>query len=157
MPGCESVEAAGPGRHKVTIRVQVGPIRTTFAVEVEAREERAPEFAAYVTSGEEGGRASRIRAESSLTLAAVDERHTEVHYASEINIVGRLGKFGTGMMQKKADAMGDEFVAALRAKLEGGAVPAAPAAPTAAPRALWPWVAGAAVVLVLLWWLFGRG
>ena len=154
IPGCQSVEAVGATKHKVTIKVQVGPIKTTFVVDVEVTEERPPEYSSYVTTGEEGGRASRIRAESSLALKPVNGRHTEVHYTSDINIVGRLGKFGLGMMQKKADSMGDEFVAALRAKLEcaGNAAPVAAAAvPARGAAPQWPWVIGAGVILGVLW------
>ena len=41
-----------------------------------------------------------------------------VDYTSDINIVGRLGKFGSGMMQKIADNLGEEFVAKLKSQLE---------------------------------------
>ncbi|OGT80662.1 MAG: hypothetical protein A3H91_15320 [Gammaproteobacteria bacterium RIFCSPLOWO2_02_FULL_61_13] len=156
MPGCQSVEALSPTKHKITIKVQVGPIKTTFVVDVEVTEERPPEFSSYVTTGEEGGRASRIRAESSLALKAVNDRQTEVHYTSDINIVGRLGKFGLGMMQKIADSMNDEFVAALRGKLEGaGGEVAVTAAvePARKPTSLLPWIIGAGVLLSLLWLL----
>ena len=154
IPGCQSVEAISVSKHKVTIKVQVGPIKTTFVVDVEVTEERPPEFSSYVTTGEEGGRASRIRAESSLALKAVNGRQTEVHYTSDINIVGRLGKFGLGMMQKKADAMGDEFVAALRAKLEGAGSEApvtAATEPAQGAASPWPWVIGAGMILGVTW------
>jgi carbon monoxide dehydrogenase subunit G len=121
LPGCESVEILGDGKYKATIKVQVGPIKTKFNVDVETTEERPPEFSAYVTRGEEGGRASRVSADSTLSLKALDEAHTEVTYTSEISVVGRLGKFGLGIMKKKADAMGEEFVAALRERIERSA------------------------------------
>ncbi len=161
IPGCESVEAVGASKHKVTIKVKVGPIKTTFVVDVEVTEERPPEFSSYVTTGEEGGRASRIRAESSLALKPVNGRQTEVHYISDINIVGRLGKFGLGMMQKIADSMGDEFVAALRAQLEkgGGEAPVAAGVAAAVEPARGatfplPWIIGAGVLLGALLWLW---
>ncbi len=140
LPGCDEVEAVGDNKYKANIKVQVGPIKTAFKVDVEATEERAPEFAAYSTRGEEGGRASRISATSTLALKPLDTGRTEVTYTSEVSIVGRLGKFGAGMMKKKADAMGDEFVTALRAELEEPgleqeAVPAETAA--AAPAGWW--------------------
>lgn len=123
LPGCEGVEVAGEGKYKTTVKVQAGPIKTSFKVDVEATEERAPEFAAYVTRGEEGGRASRVSANSTLTLKPVDGDRTEVSYVSDIAIVGRLGKFGAGIMKKKADAMGEEFAQAFRLELEGSAAP----------------------------------
>lgn len=122
VPGCEEVELIGEDQYKATLKVQVGPIKTSFKVDVEATEQRAPQFAAYVTKGEEGGRASRINATSTLLLKPLDATRTEVTYASDISIVGRLGKFGAGIMKKKADSIGDEFVTALKEQLEGPAI-----------------------------------
>ena len=68
---------------------------------------------------------------------------------------GAIGKFGLGMMQKKADVMGDEFVAALRAKLEGtaGAAQATEAAENAGRTAAapWLWLIGAGALVGVLW------
>ena len=38
---------------------------------------------------------------------------------SDMSIVGQPGKFGLGVMMKKADSMGEEFVQALCAQIEG--------------------------------------
>lgn len=158
IPGCKSVEVTGPATYKATLVIEVGPIKTEFNVDVEATEERPPEYSAYITRGEEGGRASRIRAESSLVLRAVNDGETEVLYTSDINIVGRLGKFGLGIMKKKADALGDEFVAALRAGIEGKFADVAGAGPAPLSRApsAWPifaWGAGLAIIVLLLLYL----
>ena len=119
FPGCESVTALGEDKYKAVIKVKIGPIKTVFNVNFEATEERPPEYSAYTTRGEEGNRASRLKAESTLTLSPLDDCRTTVVYASDLSIVGRLGKFGLGVMTKKADSMGDEFVQALCAQIEG--------------------------------------
>ena len=118
IPGCQSVEVTGPGAYKAEVKVQVGPIKAGFKLDVETTEERPPEYSAYTTRGEEGGKASRVSADSTLVLKRLDDDHTEVTYASEISVVGRLGKFGLGIMKKKADAMGEQFVQALRERVE---------------------------------------
>jgi len=125
IPGCQGAEETAPGKYKASIQTKVGPIKTTFAVEIECTEERPPEYAAYSTKGDEGSHASRIKATTTLSLKPLTAVQTEVSYASDIQIMGRLGKFGSGMMQKIADGVGDEFVAALKDKVEGKeAVPA---------------------------------
>jgi len=113
----------GPGTYKAEVKLQVGPIKAGFKLDVETTEERAPEYSAYTTRGEEGGRASRVSADSTLALKHIDDEHTEVTYASEISVVGRLGKFGLGIMKKKAEAMGDQFVDSLRERVEKGGDP----------------------------------
>jgi len=119
FPGCQGVTALGEDKYQATIKVRIGPIKTVFNVDFEATEERPPEYSAYTTRGEEANRASRLKAESTLTLSPLDDGRTRVVYTSDMSIVGRLGKFGLGVMMKKADSMGEEFVQALCAQIEG--------------------------------------
>jgi carbon monoxide dehydrogenase subunit G len=121
IPGCQSAEETEPGKYKASIQTKVGPIKTIFAVDIERTVEKPPEFASYQTKGEEGSRASRIKATTTISLKPLTAEQTEVHYASDIHIMGQLGKFGSGTMQKIADGVGEEFVAALKEKLEGKA------------------------------------
>jgi carbon monoxide dehydrogenase subunit G len=118
IPGCEGAVEKERGKYSAAITVKVGPIRTTFNLDIEQTEQRPPEFASYMGKGEEGSRASRISSVSMLELKPLSVSSTEVTYTSDINITGRLGKFGGGMMQKIADGIGDEFVAALKGRLE---------------------------------------
>ena len=118
IPGCEGAKEKEPGKYSAAITVKVGPIRTTFNLDIEQTEQRPPEFASYLGKGEEGSRASRISSVSTLALKSLSVSSTEVTYTSDINITGRLGKFGSGMMQKIADSIGEEFVATLKGRLE---------------------------------------
>ena len=119
FPGCQSVTALGDDKYKAAIKVQIGPIKTVFNIDFEETEIRPIEFSAYTSRGEESNRASRLKAESTLSLSPIDDSRTQVDYTSELSIVGRLGKFGAGMMKKKADSLGDEFVQILRLQIEG--------------------------------------
>jgi carbon monoxide dehydrogenase subunit G len=49
-----------------------------------------------------------------VQLAATQDGGTEIRYASEVTIAGRLGKFGFGIMQKKAEALGEDLASAFR-------------------------------------------
>ncbi|MGH7005168.1 MAG: CoxG family protein [Alphaproteobacteria bacterium] len=118
IPGCQGVEITGPNTYKSRIRVGIGPINATFAVDVEVTEQRAPNFLSAMTRGEEGGRMSSISALSELRLEPASDGGTSVAYSSEVSVVGRLGKFGLGIMKKKAKALGDEFATALRKTIE---------------------------------------
>ena len=118
IPGCEGAEQTGDKTYSAAIKVKVGPIKTRFSVEIETQEERPPEFASYLTKGEEGTKSSRLKATSTLALKTLGDHVTEVTYTSEVNLLGRLGKFGKGMMEKVADNIGGEFVDALKSQLE---------------------------------------
>ena len=87
---------------------------------MEKTEERPPHFASSTTKGEEGGRASTLNATSTLSLSEV-EGGTEVAYASDVSVFGRLGKFGLGVMKKKARDLGQTFAETFREKVEEGA------------------------------------
>ena len=135
MPGCQHVEVTGPGTYRAVISVKVGPIKTTFNFSIETVEERPPEFARFSVKGEEGGSSSRVTAENSLTLKAIDQGNTEVTYASKVAVVGRLGKFAGGVMQKMAERMSEQFITAFRERVEtepaanAGAPPVTPSGP----------------------------
>jgi len=118
LPGIEEVHVQGPGQYKGVMKIKVGPIRTSINADVAEIEQRAPEFVSYSMKGEEGRRASRLSAETKLTLAAVSPDETDVEFTSHVKIVGRLGKFAGGVMNKMADSMSEQFITALRLQLE---------------------------------------
>ena len=65
-----------------------------------------------------GSRASTLTAASTLELTEAEGGGTEVAYASEVSVFGRLGKFGLGIMKKKARDIGREFADTFREKVE---------------------------------------
>lgn len=117
IPGCDDIEVVGDGKYRAAIKLEAGPIKTTFHVTVTATEVRPPEYAAYATQGEEGGKASRVSATSSLTVSAAGATRSQVGYTSDITIAGRLGKFGAGVTKNIAEKMSDKFVAELRTRI----------------------------------------
>jgi uncharacterized protein len=120
IPGCESVETVSPSTYRAVVKIELGPIRARFNLEVEVTSERPLEEILSVTRGEEGTRASQVSATNTLRLAALEGGRTEVSYASEVSVVGRLGKFGLGVMRRKAQSLGKDFAQAFRARVESG-------------------------------------
>ncbi len=118
VPGCGEVEILGGGEYRASVMVAMGPVRTSFNVSVELVETEAPTYAATRTRGEEGGKASMLSADSELHLRAVGPDETEVRYLSEVSVVGRFGRFGFGMMKKKARDLGERFADSMRGRLE---------------------------------------
>lgn len=130
LPGCEEVQVQGPGQYKGVMAIKVGPIKTSVKADVTEVEQRAPSFASYAIKGEEGGRASRMTAKASLALTAVAEDQTDVGFNASVVLVGRLGKFAGGVMDKLADSMSEQFITAFRYELEPQPeIPVAVAAP----------------------------
>ncbi len=119
IPGCAGIETVDDSNFRAKIVVSFGPIKPTFMLELQLVEERAPHFARVTSRGEEGGNASRFTATSTLELAAAETNATEVHYVSEVSVVGRLATYGLGLMKKKAKTLGEEFASKVRKSLEG--------------------------------------
>ena len=117
LPGCEAIETVSDTLYRARVGVKLGPITAKFAVEVEVLEETPPTRVVSVTRGEEGGRASNIRADNILSLEAADDGTTRVLYESEVSVTGRLAKFGFGIMKKKAQSLAGEFATNLEARL----------------------------------------
>lgn len=122
IPGCEAIEKIDDMSYRAVVGVKVGPIKARFNLVVEVTREDEPERVFSRSRGEEGTRASVVSSENVLTLTEVDAGHTDVHYTSDVSMTGRLGKYGLGIMQKKADALGAEFAQAFRARVEAEAV-----------------------------------
>ena len=105
IPGCKEISAVDETRYKARVAVKVGPISAKFNLDLEIIEETPPVEIISRTRGEEGTRASILTANNIVRLTANGDGSTEVYCSSESSITGRLGKYGAGMMMKKADAI----------------------------------------------------
>ncbi|GAB1424450.1 hypothetical protein MASR2M16_16840 [Thauera terpenica] len=117
LPGCHTVEVVEPGKYRASVGLKVGPIKVGFNVQVETEDERPPEYATYTMRGADKDGSSKVSAHCTLALKAVDKRRTEVTYTSNVQIVGKLGKFAGGVMQKFADGINDQFISALTKRI----------------------------------------
>ncbi len=118
VPGCESVEALSDTSYRTTVAVSLGPIKARFKLIVEITEETPPTRIVCVTKGEEGSKASIVNATSELLLTPVDDTTTEITCTSEVSIAGRLGKFGLGIMKKRAAQLAGEFATAVQQRMQ---------------------------------------
>ena len=121
VPGCETAEQIGPDSYRAVVAVKFGPISARFNLTIEIEEEVEPEFVRSKARGEEGSRASMVSSENLLKLAEIEPDRTEVSWETDVNITGRLGKYGLGLMKKKVERLSAEFVTAFAAKVEAGA------------------------------------
>jgi carbon monoxide dehydrogenase subunit G len=126
VPGCDHIEPLSPTRHRARVIVAIGPIKASFNLVVEVTAEEPPARILSTTRGEEGSRASVVSADNILALAELPDGGTEVTYSSDVSITGRLGKFGLGVMKKKAEALGQQFAQAFQAQLADTRVSQAP-------------------------------
>ena len=127
IPGFENAQVITPTLYKATIKVQVGPISARFVMDVQIADQSSPTHLLATVRGEEGSRASQLKADAELRLQALEPNLTQVDFGAEVQIVGRLGKFGLGVMKKKSQELSNQFTAAFKAKVEQGTPAAAEA------------------------------
>ena len=84
----------------------------------EITEEQPPHRLLCVTKGEEGGKASMLTATSEIVLSEGDNKSTAIRCSSEVAVVGRLGKFGLGIMKKQAGRLAAEFARAVQQRMQ---------------------------------------
>jgi carbon monoxide dehydrogenase subunit G len=124
IPGCETAERIDDTRYRAVVGVKFGPISARFNIVVEIEEEIAPRMVRSHARGEEGTRASVLSAVSILTLEETEAGRTDVAWSSDVMLTGRLGKYGLGLMRKKAESLSADFVTAFSASVQaGGEVP----------------------------------
>ena len=116
MPGVEEVEEVEPNLYRGRLRVKVGPLAASFGGRVTIVERAAPERMVAQVEGEDRSLASRVKATFTGTLTQV-EAGTQLDYAVDLAIRGRLAQFGFPVVQATAKKMTAEFARCLQEAL----------------------------------------
>ena len=118
IPGASAVEQVDDRTYNASVRTKIGPIAASFGCKIVVL---ALDETARTGAVEVAGRDSRIggavKAKMSMAVAEAGSG-TEVRIVSDVDILGKIGQYGHGMVTKRANAMLDEFAACTRARLE---------------------------------------
>ena len=118
IPGASDVRQVDDTAFDATVTTKIGPITARFGCKIAVL---ALDEAGRTGTVEVSGRDTRIggavKAKMSMTMAE-DGDSTTVRIASDVEVLGKIGQYGHGMISKRANAMLDEFVACARARLE---------------------------------------
>lgn len=117
VPGCEEIERIDEANYKARVTVSVGPIKARFNLVIEIVEEQVPSLIRTEARGEEGSRASMVKSANEMKLTALDGG-TEIAYSADVEISGRLGRYGAGMMKKIATKLAGKFEDSFRTLAE---------------------------------------
>jgi len=130
VPGVEDVVMTEPNTYEAMLRMQIGPIKSSFKGSVRVDSSEAPARLAAAAQGKDRSTQSMARVGFSATLKEVGDKTTRVDAAADVSIRGRLGQFGTGVIQATATQMLNDFATCVNAGLatseEKGTVPPAP-------------------------------
>lgn len=120
VPGCEGVEVLDQNTYLTSVKAKVGPISARFKIRLTINEKDPPHRLVTTGKGEDSGMASSLLSKNEIRLQSLSEGETEIYYRSDVSVLGTLGKFGEGIMRKKAKEVGEQFAQALKSKIETG-------------------------------------
>ena len=126
VPGVENVEMTEPNTYKAVLKTQIGPIKSSFTGSVEVDPSEAPARLTAKGQGKDRSTQSMAKVGFSASLEEIGDGTTRVDAEADISIRGRLGQFGTGVIQATATQMLTDFATCVNATLgaaETGAEP----------------------------------
>ena len=123
VPGVERMEQVGEGTYTGNLRVRVGPIGADFVGQVTIVNADPPCLLVAKVEGKDRATTSIINGDFTANLQEVEGGSTAVHHQLDIAIRGRLGQFGTGVIQEVAKDVTAHFLACVQEKIAKTATP----------------------------------
>ena len=106
LPGCEKLEAVGPGEYKATLKVGVGPIKGTFEGKVRLFDLEPPNR--YRMALEGSGGPGFVRGEAAMELSDADGG-ARVSYSADVQVGGLIASVGQRMLGGVSKMILDQF------------------------------------------------
>lgn len=128
VPGMESIEVISDSEYVAVMKVKISFISARFKLKTRIVERDEPRYLRAEGTGEDTSVASSLKQVSEMWLAEREGGGTEMRMKVKVDVLGRMGTFGLGVMKTKADRLWDEFGVNAGARLAGGEVAALPAA-----------------------------
>ena len=108
IPGCQSLEMTSPTDMTATVVVKVGPVKANFSGKVTLSDLDPPN--GYRISGEgSGGVAGFAKGGATVTLQADGPDATNLSYAVDAQIGGKLAQLGARLIDSTAKKLAGEF------------------------------------------------
>ncbi len=118
IPGASEVRQVDDTTYDATVKTRIGPITASFGCKIAVLDlDEDRRTGSVEVSGRDTRIGGGVKARMAMTMAA-DGGETTVRIVSDVEVLGKIGQYGHGMIGKRANAMLDEFVACARARLE---------------------------------------
>jgi carbon monoxide dehydrogenase subunit G len=117
IPGCEKLEAIGPGEFKATMKVGVGPIKGTFEGKVRLSDLEPPDR--YRMAVEGTGSPGFVRGDAAMELSDAGSG-TRVSYSADVQVGGLIASVGQRMLGGVSKMMLDQFFGRMTEILTAG-------------------------------------
>ncbi len=101
LPGCESLEQAGPGRYHGVLATKIQFLTLRADVTAELRDPRPPTSLRVELTGRPIGLIGSFRVSIPIELEEASEE-TIVRYRMDVGLTGRLATFGAPLLRETA-------------------------------------------------------
>lgn len=119
IPGASNVREAGPNAYDADVTAKIGPVSARFACRVTIVNLDSDERTGVVElTGKDNKLGGGVKASMQMRLEST--MPTDVIVTSDVDVLGKIGQYGHGMVSRRADAMLDAFASCVQAKLESG-------------------------------------
>lgn len=161
VPGCDKFEATGENQYAVGVAVRIGPVAARFNGRIALADVQPPNSYTLSFDGQ-GGAAGFGKGSAKVNLAPPAEGGgCELSYKAQAQVGGKIAQVGQRLIDGVARSMADDFFQRFDAQMQerypqayaAEAAAAAPAVPAKKAVPVWVWIAGAIVVLGLVWML----
>ena len=119
IPGCDDLEVVDDRTYRLRLTVTVGFLSTRQDVRMEIVEAEPPSRLVAEGRGEDRRLGSRVEVRTTLLLSPAGDGATDVAYASDVRVLGRLGSIGDAVVRVKARELAGAFARNVKTALEG--------------------------------------
>ena len=154
IPGCESIDKISDTEFAAKVTASIGPVRAKFNTNLKLENVNAPESYTLVGSSK-GGVAGFGRGSADITLSENDGG-TLLTYVAEFKVGGKLAQVGSRLVLGVTKKTADDFFGSFSKLLDPNAqrMDEDDEAASDSMRKTWLAIGGAAVALLIWWFLF---
>jgi carbon monoxide dehydrogenase subunit G len=118
IPGASGVTQIDDTTYDATVTAKIGPISAKFGCRITILNlDEASRTGSVEVAGKDTKLGGGVKAKMEMSLSGDASGPTTVRIRSDVDIMGKIGQYGHGMISKRADAMLAEFANCTRASL----------------------------------------
>ena len=108
IPGCESIEKTSDTHMDAKVTLKIGPIKASFAGELEISDLNPPSQYTLNFSGS-GGSAGNASGSASVELEAESADSTVISYDVKADVTGKIAQVGNRLISSTANVLAKKF------------------------------------------------
>ena len=121
IPGASDVTAIDDSTYDATVTAKIGPISAKFGCRIAILNlDNVAHTGSVEVSGKDTKLGGGVKAKMEMSLNGDEAGPTTVRILSDVDIMGKIGQYGHGMITKRADAMLVDFANCARSKITAG-------------------------------------